>query len=86
MPAEYAFFCIVPWAGAISVETRDVDVSVSADDDHPFQKQQLKVPIDERVVLGKMYFARPVRESEWVTIRQLVVDTLKPKRATSTEP
>jgi hypothetical protein len=31
-------------------------------------------------VLGKIYFARPVRDSEWPTIRQLVVDTLKPKR------
>ena len=86
MPAKYAFFCMVPWAGAISVETRDVDVSVSADDAHPFQKQQLKVPIDGQEVLGKMYVARPVRESEWVTIRQLVVDTLKPKRVTPTEP
>ena len=79
---KYAFFCVVPWAGPISVTTHDVDVSTSGDVDHPFQKQQLKLPIDGKEVTGKMYFARPVRDSEWVTIRQLVVDTLKPKRAT----
>jgi hypothetical protein len=80
MPPQYAFFCVVPWAGHISVSTRDIDLTAVEDGNHPFQKQQFKVPVDGHEVLGKIYFARPVRDSEWPTIRQLVVDTLKPKR------
>ena len=80
MATKYAFFCVVPWAGPISVSIRDVDVSTTEESDHPYQKQQLKVAVDGREVIGKMYFARPVRDSEWGTIRQLAADTLKPKR------
>ena len=82
MPTKYAFFCIVPWAGPIRVATSDMDDSMSGDSDHPFRKQQLKLPIGGREILGKMYFAREVRDSEWVTIRQLVADALTPKRGT----
>ncbi len=78
MPTNYAFFCIVPWAGPISVDTRDIDVSAT-DGNHPFEKRQLKVQIGGREVIGKVYFARRVHDSEWVTIRQLVVDKLKPR-------